>query len=226
MASIILECPHCGAEKIGFELVSQIADPRNSQVGSVVFRVPMQCAGCHELVIGVFRSTGASRGPNDVGSDPRDRGWALLGTYPTPMPSRCPEHTPDALKRVFSQAANAHKRGDPDASGAMSRKVVDNSTQLLLGEESKKYGTIYARIEALKDRNMLTADLAAWAHEVRLGGNDAAHDLEPYTQDESDELLGFAELYLIYVYSLPERLKLRRAKAAAEKAKRSGGDSN
>jgi hypothetical protein len=70
---------------------------------------------------------------------------------------------------------------------------------------------------------MLTPDLAAGAHKVRLGGNDAAHDLEP-PQGEADELLDFTELYLIYVYSLPERLKLRRAKAAEEKAKNSGGD--
>jgi hypothetical protein len=40
----------------------------------------------------------------------------------------------------------------------------------------------------------------------------------PFTPEEAEELLDFAELYLIYVYSLPERLKLRREKTAAEKA--------
>jgi hypothetical protein len=31
---------------------------------------------------------------------------------------------------------------------------------------------------------------------VRLGGNDAAHDEDPFTQAEAKELLGFVELYL------------------------------
>ncbi len=110
------------------------------------------------------------------------------------------------------------KRGDPDASGAMSRKVVDASTQQLLGEESKKYNNIQGRIDALAAANKLTPDLRDWAHQVRLGGNDAAHDLDPFTQEEADELLSFAELYLTYVYSLPARLKERRERAEKEKA--------
>jgi hypothetical protein len=52
---------------------------------------------------------------------------------------------------------------------------------------------------------------------VRLGGNDAAHDEDPYTNEEASELLSFVELYLTYVYSLPGRLKARRE--AAEKGK-------
>ncbi len=52
---------------------------------------------------------------------------------------------------------------------------------------------------------------------MRLGGNEAAHDEDPYTQEEAEELLSFAELYLTYVYSLPGRLKARREKAAKAK---------
>ena len=218
MPAITHECPHCGAEKMGFELSTQYSDPRHEK-GVRQYRVVMVCAGCRELIIGRFINNGGSHhnSPGEVQGDPRDFGWGLLETYPAPAPSRCPEHTPDALKRVFLQAANALKRGDPDASGAMSRKVVDNSTQMLLAEKAKDYKNIHGRIEALKDLGLLTPDLATWAHEVRLGGADAAHDLDPFTQDEADELLDFAELYLIYVYSLPERLELRREKAKAEK---------
>jgi hypothetical protein len=56
------------------------------------------------------------------------------------------------LERYFKQAANALKRGDWDASGAMSRKVVDVSTQQKLGEDSKKYSSIKQRIDALADK--------------------------------------------------------------------------
>ena len=95
---------------------------------------------------------------------------------------------------------------------------MDVSTQQLLGEKSKDFKNIYDRIEALASGGRLTPDLRDWAHQLRLGGADAAHDLDPFTQEEADELLGFAELYLTYVYTLPERLKERRERAAKGKA--------
>jgi len=101
----------------------------------------------------------------------------------------------------------------------MSRKVVDVSTQQLLGEKSKDYRDIRGRIDALAADNKLTPDLKDWAHQVRLGGNDAAHDLDPFTPEEADELLNFAELYLTYVYTLPGRLKERRERAEKDKEK-------
>ncbi len=94
---------------------------------------------------------------------------------------------------------------------------MDVSTQRLLADKSKDYKNIYQRIEAVAAKGLLTPDLKEWAHELRLGGADAAHDLDPFTQEEADELLDFAELYLTYVYTLPMRLKERRERAAKEK---------
>src|SRR5579875_1785339 len=219
MPSVILECPHCGAEKMGFNLVYQV--PATVPPGQPAkYRVPAICFNCEEMVVLIFENTGqGQRQPTQCNADPTREGWAVVNTYPKPKPSRCPSHTPDELKRVFLQAANALKRGDPDASGVMSRKVVDISTQRLLEAESGNYRNIYQRVEAVAAKGLLTPELKEWAHELRLGGGDAAHDLNPFTQEEADELLEFAELYLTYVYTLPNRLKERRARAEREKAK-------
>ncbi len=96
---------------------------------------------------------------------------------------------------------------------------MDVSTQRLLADKAKDYKNIYQRIEAVAANGLLTPQLREWAHELRLGGADAAHDLDPFTQAEADELFEFAELYLTYVYTLPMRLKERRARAAKDKAK-------
>lgn len=223
MSSIVLECPHCGAEKIGFNLAMEVASASKPSNVYRKYRVLMLCTGCDEAVVGVFHTMAITPettqySPAGCPIDPLKMGWALANSYPKPQPSQCPSHTPDALRRIFLQAANASKRHDPDASGAMSRKVVDVSTQQLLGEEAKKYNNIQGRINALADAGKLTLDLKDWAHQVRLGGNDAAHDLDPFTQEEADELLDFAELYLTYVYTLPGRLKERRERAEKEKA--------
>lgn len=234
MASIILECPHCGAEKIGFHVAFDSAAtlPHGQSLTYKKYRSLLLCWGCEEGVVAVFDATAGrdqnfpNAAPQQAPKDPRQVGWHLVKTYPVPQPSKCPTHTPDRLKGLFLQAANALKRGDPDASGAMSRKVVDVSTQLLLGDQAQDYKTIFARIEAVAKKGMLTDDLKDWAHQVRLGGADAAHDLDPFTKEEAEELLDFAELYLTYVYTLPSRLKERRERAEKEKAAKGASKSS
>ena len=179
-----------------------------------------RCNKCQEGLVVRYIMT-ANHGhpsPASCPADPIDLGFKVQRMYPAKAPTRIPSHVPDPLGRYFQQAFEGCRRGDHDASGAMSRKVVDVSTQKLLGDESKKYGNIRDRIDALANKGALTGDLKDWAHQVRLGGNDAAHDEDPYSKEEAEELLDFAELYLTYVYNLPGRLKERRDRAAAEKA--------
>jgi hypothetical protein len=151
-------------------------------------------------------------------ADPSTYGWQKIAEYPVKEKSRIAPYATEQLQRFFAQVQNALKRGDWDASGAMSRKVVDVSSQQMLGEESKKFGNIKGRIDALAAKGAITPDLKDWAHEIRLGGNEAAHDEERYTEAEAKELFEFADLYLTYVYTLPGRLKERRENSAKEKA--------
>ena len=45
-------------------------------------------------------------------------------------------------------------------------------------------------IEAAKKQD-LTPELAKWAHEIRLGGNDAAHEEELFSEKEAKDLAIF-----------------------------------
>lgn len=219
MASLILECPHCGAEKIGFSVVFDAERTRDRRDGIKRYNSLLVCASCEGAIVGIFAKVQPSNYAVPAGcpSDPHHHGYHLEESHPKPTPSRIPAHATDALKNYFGQAADAARRGNWDASGAMSRKVVDVSTQQLLGAEAKKFGNIQGRIDALAAKHALTPDLQEWAHQVRLGGNDAAHDEDPFTQPEAEELLDFVELYLTYVYTLPGRLAERKARAAAAK---------
>jgi hypothetical protein len=220
MPSIILDCPHCTANSMGFSIVYETPLPDNPSI----FLTLGICGKCSGGVIVLFgsvtgKNTPARNSPMQCQSDPENFNFVKMKTYPSSTPTKIPSHASDQLKRYYEQAANALKRRDWDASGAMSRKVVDVSTQQLLGEDSKKYGNIKQRIDALAEKNAITPDLKNWAHEIRLGGNEASHDEVPYTEPEATELLDFADLYLTYVYSMPGRLKERKAAAHAEKKK-------
>jgi hypothetical protein len=218
MAAILANCPHCGGGKVGF---SGIAECRLAPQHAAIFLVFFVCNNCQGGLVARyhFQQNIGFESPLPCQGDPQNFGFYCEDSYPKPVPSKVPSHVQGPLDGYFLQASDALKRGHYDASGAMSRKVVDVSTQQLLGEESKKYGSIKARIDALAKNGTITPDLGKWAHEVRLGGNEAAHDEVPYLQPEAEELLDFAELYLTYVYTLPRRLEERKAKADAAKGK-------
>jgi hypothetical protein len=215
-AVISAKCPHCQTDKMAFSWVADkpLPPPRKGE-----FLTLFSCNKCGSGLVAEyhFRINHGYSTPGACNGDPESAGFQSFKKYPGTMPSAIPSHTPTPLDRYFSQAADALLSGHSDASGAMSRKVVDVSTQQLLKEGSKKYGNIRDRIDALAATNLLRPELKDWAHQIRLGGNDAAHDQDPYTIEEASELLSFVELYLTYVYSLPGRLKTRRD--AAEQAK-------
>ena len=148
--------------------------------------------------------------------DPTRSGFRLVESYPSRPPSLTPEHIPRGLQSFYSQAQDSLRRGAYDASGAMARKTLDVSTQQLTSELPGKLDSINLRIDALGTAGRITEDLRAWAHEIRLDGNDASHDEEPFTKEDATSLLDFLELYLTYVYTLPGRLKERRPVEAVD----------
>jgi hypothetical protein len=221
MPSIMLDCPHCTTASVGFSLVYESVIPNRTATCYLTLGICGRCSSgaVIEYIAVTGKNAPAKNTPLQCPADPEDFNWVKLQMYPALIETKIPLHISEQLKRYYEQAANALKRKDWDASGAMSRKVVDVSTQQLLASESKKYGTIKQRIDALADNNAITPDLKGWAHEIRLGGNDAAHDEDPYTEPEAIELLDFADLYLTYVYSMPGRLKERKAASEAAKSK-------
>ena len=75
-------------------------------------------------------------------------------------------------------------------------------------------GTLYQRIESAADQGGLTAELADWAHQIRLSGNDAVHGGEQFSREEAERLQAFTELVFLYLFSLPAMLEDARAEPA------------
>lgn len=75
-----------------------------------------------------------------------------------------------------------------------------------------------ARINKLKADQTITAEMADWAHIVRLEGNESAHSDEETTKEEAQELIDFTETFLLYAFTLPEMVRIRRGSAGAQAA--------
>jgi hypothetical protein len=97
--------------------------------------------------------------------------------------------------------------GSFDAAGMMFRKALESATKIL--DPDSANARLVRRIDLLAEAQKITPDLAQWAHEIRLGGNDAAHEEEPFTQEEAEELRNFIENFLRYAFTLPSAVRRR-----------------
>lgn len=65
--------------------------------------------------------------------------------------------------------------------------------------------TLSARIADLHAQGVITKGLADWAHQIRIGGNDAVHEMSG-TPEEARELVEFTKLFLQFTFELPARI--------------------
>jgi Domain of unknown function (DUF4145) len=75
-------------------------------------------------------------------------------------------------------------------------------------------GSLYSRIDAAATANLLTSEMAAWAHEVRLDANDQRHAdvVAPLpTAEDAERCLEFTAALGEFLFVLPARVKRGRA---------------
>jgi hypothetical protein len=82
------------------------------------------------------------------------------------------------------------------------------------GREGWATGTdLKGKIKNLSEGGTITTDLAAWADEVRITGNEAANEMGPVTEEDANDSLFFLDAFLDAVYAVPHRHRERKASA-------------
>jgi hypothetical protein len=102
------------------------------------------------------------------------------------------------------------KRKNFDAAGTMFGKALDTGLKRLHPDGK---GTLERRIDNLPDLLGITPAMKEWAHQIRRLRNDAAHEEEPFSPEETATLQSFTEVFLTYAFTLPAMLEVRRAAA-------------
>jgi len=75
-----------------------------------------------------------------------------------------------------------------------------------LGAQGK---TLQTKIDDLKSKGIIVGVLAEWAHELRMNGNEALHDLQG-TDDEAEDLYRFILMLLDVCFTLRFKIDKRR----------------
>ncbi|MCP6695128.1 DUF4145 domain-containing protein [Pseudomonas donghuensis] len=93
--------------------------------------------------------------------------------------------------------------------------LAASSVDAMLKEKGLKEGTLYKRIDAAAEQHLITAEMAAWAHEVRLGANDQRHadDEAPLpSQQDAQKAIEFVQALAQFLFVLPSRVERGRGK--------------
>ena len=214
---IALNCPHCGTTKAGF---TGLKGRRREDAKSRLWDVFAYCRACEAGVVVVIDSI--------HGYDPLSEHWKARPTefsikrvHPAPPAEDAPKHTPDPIAKDFKEGLRCLRRGDFNAAGMMFRKTLQRATTALaktagMTPPFKAKTQLQHRIDALAQGGHLTDSMRALAVAIKLDGNEAAHEEDQeFDKDAATQTREFTELFLLYAFTLPERVKLASQSRAA-----------
>lgn len=212
MAFFVRDCVRCGVRNVSHFLMCQ-----SSQEGEYEWEVAGACAACAKLSVYSARMPNAGIQPQAFSGLVPDNflGDVAVRIATTAMPLS--EHVPERVAGLFREANECRQMGWYDAAGAIFRKTLDVATKHIYSHDPRlaqkePAQALRVRIKSLGEMKILEPDIVELADVAALDGNDATHDVDPYTRGEAEALEDLT-------FDLLDRLFVRPAKVAAVKAK-------
>ncbi len=179
-------CPHCNVAKPFLNRVWGPAETKDHEGGTHRVWSNYVCASCG----GVMLVCSPLTPNNDI-------------THFWPQTQSVADVVPDRVREFLSQAiASQHA---PAGAVMLTASAVD----AMLKGKGYKEGSLNARIDAAAKNHLITAEMAAWAHEIRLDANDQRHaDEEAVLPSAADaaKVIEFANALAQFLYVLPARV--------------------
>jgi hypothetical protein len=190
-------CPDCGVDKPYLELVSK--HTHKNVHGVERHWAVYKCARCAGFLI--------AEGSSQSG---------ILIAYHPDGTRQAADELPARAKNYLDQALASLNA--PSGAVMLAACAID----AMLKAMNLKDGSLYARIEKAAKDHLITDEMAAWAHDVRLDANDERHvddNATMPTDADARRVIEFASALGDFLFVLPARVK--RGRAAASSA--SGG---
>lgn len=229
MASAVLDCPHCAAKSLAMNLTGMITPPAHvtSPSGQRPFIPSLAvCTRCWggiaiELVPaqkGEMSREGLSTASIELfhgaTGTPEAKKLKAVIVRPPSENAEIPPHLPQSVAKAFRQGETNFRLPDAEEAAAlMYRRSLELAVKEVFPDEK---GTLIQRIDKLASKGFLPDAMKDWAHEIRVIGNDGAHELDGVERADLVAAQGFTDAFLRYLISLPQEVKLRRAQVTVE----------
>jgi hypothetical protein len=212
MGTIAIDCPHCGTQRVSFNVVADAGHPVNK---ALLYSTAL-CGHCLEPIVIKVQRVGNSAGPNPreyAGDITQAKHLVRVALWPELHETSVPPDTPERSAGAFREAMDAFKRRNWNSAGVMFRRTLELATAKL--DPSLSGRKLAQRIDALADRNLVTPAMKEWAHIIRLDGNAAVHEEEDIDEATATALRNFTETFLLYAFTLPAMVAERSKPKAA-----------
>ena len=127
-----------------------------------------------------------------------------------PSVEQAPSELPERARKFLQQALDSLHA--PDGAVMLAASSIDS----MLKDKGYKDGSLFDRIEAATASGLLTTEMKAWAHEIRLSANEPRHaddDFDGFTPADAEQTVEFAKALCEYLYVLPSRVQRWKSKA-------------
>nr|WP_314400948.1 DUF4145 domain-containing protein [Pseudomonas lundensis] len=191
-------CPHCNIAKPALNrLVNH--ETKDDRGGGRRYWGSYECSVCGCITMAVA--------PILTNQDGRSSILNISEIWPSPQTVH--ESVPDRAKTFLDQAiASIHA---PAGAVMLTASAVDS----MLKEKGLKEGSLFKRIDEAAATHLITTEMAAWAHEVRLDANDQRHTDESGAlpaEADAKKAIDFALALAQFLFVLPARVERGRAK--------------
>lgn len=214
----VRNCVRCGTRAVVHNVHGEV---RVGKPFANSHELAAACASCRQFSIYTWGAPAAGR--NDASGyngNIEDYAGERLSKDPVRIAvvsKELSEHIPNRVTDLFREANECLQMNYCEAAGSMFRKALDVATKHIYSHDVRLDGkepaqALRARIKSMGEMGILEADIVELADVAALDGNDAAHDIDPYSREEAEAL---EDLTL----DLLDRLFVRPAKIAAVKAK-------
>jgi hypothetical protein len=190
-------CPHCNIAKPSLARLTNTTT-ENDRGGNLRNWGNYQCSACGGITMAVAPVTRNDNGRTTI--------FNISEIWPTSQ--KVHDSIPDRAKAFLDQAiASIHA---PAGAVMLTASAVDS----MLKEKGLKEGSLFKRIDEAATVHLITAEMAAWAHEVRLDANDQRHTDESGAlpaEADAKKAIDFALALAQFLFVLPARVARGRA---------------
>jgi hypothetical protein len=125
-----------------------------------------------------------------------------------------PEHLSPPVEKAFRSAERNFNAPDgEDAAAMLYRRAIDVAIK---EKHPDVKGMLAARIQTLVKKGLLPPSMKDWGDQIRLIGNDGAHEPEGVTMEDLKPMRGFTEAFLRYFISIPFEVARARSEIDAK----------
>lgn len=180
----IARCPHCNVDSPSLNCVTSL-EPISFTGSKRYWRIYI-CTRCAGVVSALAQ------------------GWDQEVEATFPASQDVSEDLPPRARAYLDQAINS--LSSPAGAVMLAASAVD----AMLKVKGLSTGSLYKRIDDAAKQHLITAEMAQWAHDVRLDANDQRHADEEMAlpdQEQAKKCVEFATALGQFMFVLPARVE-------------------